>query len=78
MAIGCFGTATMLYEPHDHLFGSRDSAVGTATGYGLNGLRVGVPVLVMAGFSPFHIVQIGSGAHPDFYPMGTGGSFPPG
>jgi hypothetical protein len=28
------------------------------------------------GFSPLHSVQTGSGAHPVFYPMGTGGSFP--
>jgi hypothetical protein len=26
-------------------------------------------------FSPFHVVQTGSGAHPASYPMGTGGSF---
>jgi len=27
-------------------------------------------------FSLRHHVQIGSGAHPAFYPMGTGGPFP--
>jgi hypothetical protein len=29
-------------------------------------------------FSPLHVVQIGSGAHPASYTMGTGGSFPGG
>jgi hypothetical protein len=29
-------------------------------------------------FSPHHRVQTGSDAHPAFYPMGTGGSFPGG
>jgi hypothetical protein len=27
-------------------------------------------------FSPLHVIQTSSGAHPDSYPMGTGGSFP--
>jgi hypothetical protein len=29
-------------------------------------------------FSPLHVVQTGSGAHPASYPMGTGGPFPGG
>jgi hypothetical protein len=37
-----------------------------------------VGVLVGQDFSHLHIVQTGSGAHPAFYPMGTGGSFPGG
>jgi hypothetical protein len=38
---------------------------------------VGVRVPVGARFS-LHVVQIDSGAHLAFYPMGTGGSFPEG
>jgi hypothetical protein len=48
--------------------GSRDSAVRIATGYGLEDREVGVRVPVGS--------RIFSGAHPAFYPMGTGGSFP--
>jgi hypothetical protein len=29
-------------------------------------------------FSPLHLVQTGSGAHPASYPMDTGGAFPGG
>jgi hypothetical protein len=46
-------------------------------GYGLGGGRVGVRVPVRANFSPLHVVQTDSGAHPA-YPMGTGASFPGG
>jgi hypothetical protein len=56
----------------------RDSAVGIATGYGLNGRGVGVRVQVVTRISPLHLVQAGSGAHPASYPMGTEGSFPGG
>jgi hypothetical protein len=48
---------------------SRHSAVGIATGYGLDDRGVGVRV---------HVVQTGSGVHPTSYPMCTGGSFPGG
>jgi hypothetical protein len=27
-------------------------------------------------FSALHVIQTGSGAHPAYYPMGTGGDFP--
>jgi hypothetical protein len=47
-----------------------------ATGYGLDGLVVRVQVPVGERFSPLHVVQTGSGAHPASYPMGTGCSFP--
>jgi hypothetical protein len=40
-----------------------------ATDYWHDDLEVGVR------FSPLHIVQTGSGAHPNSYPVGTGGSF---
>jgi hypothetical protein len=40
---------------------SRDSAVGIATGYGVEHREVGVRVLVGARFSPLHVVQIASG-----------------
>jgi hypothetical protein len=33
-------------------------------------------VPVAQDFSPLHVVQTGSGAHPASYPMGTGGLFP--
>jgi hypothetical protein len=56
------------------MFKSRDSAVGTATGYGLEdrGVRVGVKGQE---FSLLHVVQTGSGANPTAYPVGAGGSF---
>jgi hypothetical protein len=46
---------------------------GIATAYGLDGGEVAVRVPVGSIF-----IQIGSGAHPTSYPMGTGGSFPGG
>jgi hypothetical protein len=54
---------------------SWDGAVGIAAGYGLDGRGVGVPVPVGATFYPLQVVQTGSGANPDSYPKGTGGSF---
>jgi hypothetical protein len=51
----------------------RDSAVGIATGSGMDDRGVGVWVPVGARFSPLQVVQTGSGAHQDSYPMGTGG-----
>jgi hypothetical protein len=57
---------------------SRGSAVGIATAYGLDDRGVRVQVPVGSEFSLLHIVQIGSGAHPASYPMGTGGPFPRG
>jgi hypothetical protein len=50
----------------------RDSSVGIATGYEMVG-RGSIPG--RGSFSPFHRVQIGPGAHPISYPMGTGDSF---
>jgi len=49
----------------------RDSAVGIAIRYGLGGPGIEIPV--GARFS--ESIQIGSGAHPASYTMGTG-SFP--
>jgi hypothetical protein len=59
-------------------FTSRDSAVGIATGYGLDVPReVGVQVPVGSKiFSLLHLVQTGFEVHPASYPMGTGGTFP--
>jgi hypothetical protein len=54
----------------------RDSAVGIATGYGLDDQGVGVRVLVGQDFSILYVVETGSGVHPPSYPIGTGGSFP--
>jgi hypothetical protein len=50
----------------------RDSSVGIATGYGLDGREVGVRVPVAARVF-FQAVQTGSGSHPASYPMGAGG-----
>jgi hypothetical protein len=55
-----------------------DSAVGMATGYGLDNGGVGVQVPVGSRISLFHIVQTSSRANPASYPMGTGRSFPGG
>jgi hypothetical protein len=51
---------------------SRDSSVDITMGYGL-----GDPSSITGGarFSLLHSVQTESGAHPAFYPIGTGGSF---
>jgi hypothetical protein len=55
---------------------SRDSSVGIATGYGLDSRGIGVQVPIGANFSPFYIVQTGSGAHRVFYLIGIEDSFP--
>jgi hypothetical protein len=55
--------------------GSRDSSVGTATGMWAGRPRVRVRVPVGQEISLFHIVQMGSGDHSAFYPIGTGGPF---
>jgi hypothetical protein len=52
---------------------NRDSSVGMAAGYGLDD-RGSIPGGA-GNFSLPHRVQIGSGAHPASYPMGTRGSF---
>jgi hypothetical protein len=51
------------------------SAVGIATGYGLDGWGNWIRVSVRTKCSPFYVIQIGSGAHPASYPMGTLDSF---
>jgi hypothetical protein len=56
------------------VIGSRESAVGIATGYRLD--RVEFEYRQKQDFSPLHVVQIGSGRHPASNLMGTGGSFP--
>jgi hypothetical protein len=53
----------------------RDSSVGTATGYELDG-RGSNPG--RGKFFSSSQVQTGSGAHTASYPMGTGGNFPGG
>jgi hypothetical protein len=56
---------------------SQDSSVGIETYYGLDDRMIGVRIPARAGnFSLRHRVQIGSGAHPASYPVGTGGSLP--
>jgi hypothetical protein len=51
----------------------QDSAVGIATGYGLNDRRVvlRVPIVSRIFISP--VVQTGSGVHPTSNPIGRGG-----
>jgi hypothetical protein len=61
-----------------YLYGSRDSVVGKAAGYGLDDRGVVVRVPVGSRFSLLHVVQTGIGIHPAFYPMGTEGYFPGG
>jgi hypothetical protein len=58
-----------------HLLQSRESAVGIATGYGVDDQGGEVPAPVGAKISLLHFVQTGSGVHPPSYPRGTGGSF---
>jgi hypothetical protein len=55
---------------------SRDNGVVIATGYVLNGRDIGVRVLVGTKFSLLHVVQTGSGARPDSFPIGNGGFSP--
>jgi hypothetical protein len=50
---------------------SRSSAVGIATGYGLDGRGIGVQVATGVIFSHLHVVQPDSGVHSPSYPMGT-------
>jgi hypothetical protein len=54
------------------------NAVGTETGYRLDGRGFGVRVLAEASFSRLPVIQTSSGAHPASYPLGTGGFFPRG
>jgi hypothetical protein len=46
------------------------SAVGIATGYGLDDQGFGVQFPVGQEFSLLHVVQTGYGTHPTSYPMG--------
>jgi hypothetical protein len=46
-----------------------------ATGYELDDRRVGVRVPAGSEIFLLHVIQTGSGNHPAFYPMGTGGCF---
>jgi hypothetical protein len=57
-------------------FITSSSTIGIAIRYGLDGQGVGIRVAAGVNFSPLHVVQTGSGAHPADYLMGTGGTFP--
>jgi hypothetical protein len=60
------------------MFKSRNSAVGIATGYGLDNRGVGIRVPVGLRIFTLHLVQTGSGVQPTSYLMGSWGSFPGG
>jgi hypothetical protein len=55
---------------------SLDSAVGIATGYGLDDRGVGIRIPVGQEFSFLHVVQTGSGVYPASYTMDAGGFSP--
>jgi hypothetical protein len=59
---------------HLIIFSVSDSSVGIATGYQLDS-QSSIPGEVRD-FSLLYDVQTDSWAHPAFFPMGTGGSFP--
>jgi hypothetical protein len=54
---------------------SLDSVVSIATGDGMDEGGVGVRIPIGARIFSSPLVQTGSGVHPTFYPMGSGGSF---
>jgi hypothetical protein len=58
--------------------GSRFSAVGIVTGYGLDDRGIEVRVSVEAEFYSSPRLPVRSGAHPASYPMFAVGSFPGG
>jgi hypothetical protein len=64
-------SATILFEVL-----SRESVVGIATGCGLDDRGSEFESRQDQEFSFLHVVQTGSGVHPTFYPIGTGGSYP--
>jgi hypothetical protein len=68
---GIFGD----YITYRHVFYSRDSVVGIATGYGMDDRGVGVRVPMGAEFPLLHVVQTSSGVHATSYPKGFWGSF---
>jgi hypothetical protein len=55
---------------------SWNKAVCIATGFGLDGREVVVRFPAVAKFSNINLVHTVSGAHPAYYAMGTGDSFP--
>jgi hypothetical protein len=57
------------------IIASQESIVGISTGYSLDDGGFGVRVPIESRISLLHVVETGSGAHPAFYPLGTGGSF---
>jgi hypothetical protein len=57
------------------IWGSRDSAVGIATGYGLGGQGLRLRVLLRERFPHLHVIRTSSGAHPALYPACTGSFF---
>jgi hypothetical protein len=64
-----------LYEIIMSCVWNQDSSVGIVTGYGLEGWRVGVQILVGQEFSFLHVIHTGPGVHPTFYTIGNKGSF---
>jgi hypothetical protein len=66
------------YSMSSYIIKSRDSSVGIALGYGLDGRGSKVRFPAGAGNCSHHRVQNGSGAHPASYLGDTRGSFPGG
>jgi hypothetical protein len=71
-----FHESTCDFNRFFNLYRSWDSAVGVATGYGLDGRGVGVRVPVGGRIYLLQVVQTGSGVHPTSYPINTGALSP--
>jgi hypothetical protein len=67
-------TQRRIYKAQSLSFVSRDSAVGIATGYTIEGSEFESRESLE--FSLLHVAQTGSGVHSTSYTMGTGCSFP--
>jgi hypothetical protein len=72
----CFVVVLLTFRQVKNQTKSRDSAVGIATGYGLDGRGAGFRVPVGSRCSLLHVVQTGSGAHPASYPIVLGVKLP--
>jgi hypothetical protein len=67
-----------IWSKNNFMFGNPGSSGSIVSDYGLDDRAMEVRSPTGADFSSSLCVQTGSGAHPESYPMGTGGSFPGG